>query len=36
MKLLNKLRLFIAMIFFFFGAITEITIAKEHYKVSNN
>lgn len=36
MKLLNKLRLFIAMLFFFFGAITEITIAEDYYKVSNN
>lgn len=36
MKLLNKLKLFIAMIFFFFGTITEITIAEDHYKVSIN
>lgn len=36
MKLLNKLKIFIAMIFFFFGTITEITIAKDHYKVNIN
>ncbi|WP_302162986.1 type I pullulanase [uncultured Fusobacterium sp.] len=36
MKLLNKLKIFIAMIFFFFGTITEITIAEDHYKVSIN
>lgn len=36
MKLLNKLKIFIIMIFFFFGAITEITIAEDHYKVNIN